>query len=386
MRRGSGQTQRRLSAFHEEGITGRIERYGKRRSAHAAGQDLPGYDREAPSEASTEAVALRGSGRVTPGAAAPGAGGGGFEAAGSTFGAGQAPYLAAKSVVDARAVNREVRQAAAAALRRIARERGGRTPLRVLEVGAGAGHALPRWLELLAPFPSVEFTATDPSDALLDRHREAAAAWAREHRRRLAEGGARELRIEADGRNLVFRFERAAAPGGLDRFPSGAFDLLAAQSVWDLTPPGSALAVGRRLLRPGGLFYSVLTFCGETSFEPPLPLDESVLDRYHRSIEARGGDPGAGTRLAAEMERGAGADFTVLASGRADWRVPAEGGRTSDAERVFLSAVLDFIEKEVAGDPEVPEAADWLAARRRALAAGRLRYRAANRDLAAARR
>lgn len=386
MRRGSGQTQRRLSAFHEEGITGRIERYGKRRPAHAAGQDLPGYDREAPSEASTEAVALRGGGRVTPGAAAPGAGGGGFEAAGSTFGAGQAPYLAAKSVVDARAVNREVRQAAAAALRRIARERGGRTPLRVLEVGAGAGHALPRWLELLAPFPSVEFTATDPSDALLDRHREAAAAWAREHRRRLPDGGARELRIEADGRNLVFRFERAAAPGGLDRFPSGAFDLLAAQSVWDLTPPGSALAVGRRLLRPGGLFYSVLTFCGETSFEPPLPLDEVVLDRYHRSIEARGGDPRAGTRLAAEMERGAGADFTVLASGRADWRVPAEGTRTSDAERVFLSAVLDFIENEVAGDPEVPEAADWLAARRRALAAGRLRYRAANRDLAAARR
>ena len=360
--------------------------YGKRRPAHAAGQDLPGYDREAPSEAPTEAVALRGSGRPSPGAAASGAGGGGFEASGSAFGAGQTPYLAAKSVVDARAVNREVRRAAAAALRRIARERDRQAPLRVLEVGAGAGHALPRWLALLAPFPSVEFTATDPSDALLRAHREAAAAWAREHRRRLADGGAGALRIEADGRNLVFRFERAAAPGGLDRFPSGAFDLLAAQSVWDLAPPGSALAVGRRLLAPGGLFYSTLTFCGETSFEPPLPLDEVVLDRYHRSIEARGGDPRAGTRLAADMERGAGADFTVLASGRSDWRVPAEGGGTSDAERVFLSAVLDFIENEVGSDPEIAEAADWLAARRRALAAGELRYRAVNRDLAAARR
>lgn len=295
-------------------------------------------------------------------------------------------YLAAKSVVDARAVNREVRQAAAAALRRLAREGGGETPFRVLEVGAGAGHALPRWLNLLASFPAVEFTATDPSDALLAAHREAVAAWAREHRHRADDANGGALRIEADGRNLIFRFERAAAPGGLDRFPSGAFDLLAAQSVWDLAPPGSALAVGRRLLRPGGLFYSVLTFCGETGFEPRLPLDEVVLDRYHRSMEARGGDPGAGTRLAADMERRAGADFTILASGKSDWRVPAEAGETSDEERVFLSAVLDFIENEVAGDPEIPGAADWLAARRRALAAGGLRYRAANRDLAATRR
>ena len=295
-------------------------------------------------------------------------------------------YLAAKSVVDARAVNREVREAAAEALRRLARQRSGETPLRVLEVGAGAGHAWPRWLPLLAPFPAVEFTATDPSGALLAAHREAVAAWAREHRYRVDDANGRALRIEADGRDLVFRFERAAAPGGLDRFPSGVFDLLAAQSVWDLTPPGSALAVGRRLLRPGGLFYSVLTFCGETSFEPPLPLDEVVLDRYHRSIEARGGDPGAGTRLAAEMEQGAGADFAVLASGRSDWLAPADDGDASDEERVFLSAVLDFIENEVAGDPEIPEAADWLAARRRALAAGGLRYRAVNRDLAATRR
>lgn len=295
-------------------------------------------------------------------------------------------YLAAKAVADARAVNREVRLAAAAALRRLARERGGETPLRVLEVGAGAGHALPRWLALLAPFPAVEFTATDPSGALLAAHREAVAAWAREHEYSAAdEGDSGALRIEADRQNLVFRFERAAAPAGLDRFPPGAFDLLAAQSVWDLTPPGSALPVGRRLLRPGGLFYSVLTFCGETSFEPPLPLDETVLDRYHRSIEARGGDPRAGTRLATDAER-PGADFTVLASGRSDWRVPVGDSRTDDEERVFVSTVLDFIENEVTGDPEIPEAADWLASRRRSLAAGRLRFRAVNRDLAAARR
>lgn len=295
-------------------------------------------------------------------------------------------YLAAKAVVDARAVNREVRRAAAAALRGLARRRGGGTPLRVLEVGSGAGHGFRRWLDLAAPFAAVEYTATDPSDALLAAHREAVTAWARERGYRAAdEGTGGALRIEADRQDLIFRFERAAAPAGLDRFPSGAFDLLAAQSVWDLTPPESALPVGRRLLRPGGLFYSALTFCGETSFEPPLPLDGIVLDRYHRSIEARGGDPRAGARLATDAER-AGADFTVLASGMSDWRVPVEDGRASDEERVFLSTVLNFIEKEVAGHPEVPQAADWLAARRRALAAGTLRFRAANRDLAAVRR
>lgn len=287
--------------------------------------------------------------------------------------------------MDERALDRRVRRAAAEALRNLARATGADRPLRALEVGAGAGDGFGRWMDLAAPFARVEFMATDPSPALLRAHRKAVAAWAAREGCRAVSADGGEVRIEGRGRRIVVRFLEAAAPDGLDLLPPGEFDLLAAQSVWDLTPPGTAHRVGRRLLRAGGVLYSTLTFCGETRFDPPLPADRRILARYHRSISARGGDPGAGARLVAEAER-AGSGFAVLASGRSDWRVtPASAGYAPE-ELAFLEAVLGFIEKEVGGRADLPEAADWLASRRAALAAGELGFRAGNRDLVAVRR
>ena len=312
-----------------------------------------------------------------PGVVRPGAAAG--------FGAGRVPYLAAKAFVDERALDLEVRRAAAEALRKLARGRGADRPLRVVEVGAGAGDGFRGWMELAAPFDRVEFTATDPSPALLGAHRGAVAAWAVRDGRRVLPAAGGEVRIEGRDRRIVVRFLEAAAPDGLDLLPAGEFDLLVAQSVWDLTPPGAALSAARRLLPAGGVFYSTLTFCGETRFDPPLPADGRILARYHRSIEARGGDPGAGARLAAEADA-AGSGFEVLASGRSDWRVtPASAGYALE-ELGFVEAVLGFIEQEVGGSADLPEAEGWLASRRAALAAGELGFRAENRDLVAVRR
>lgn len=301
------------------------------------------------------------------------------------FGARRVPYLAAKAFVDERALDREVRRAAADALRQRARDRGAARTLRALEVGAGAGDGFPRWMELAAPFERVEFTASDPSPALLRAHRRAVASWAEEVCRRATEADGGEIRIEGRGRRVLVRFVEAAAPAGLERLPADGFDLLGAQSVWDLTPPGTALRVARRLLRVGGVFYSTLTFCGVTRFDPPHAADRRILAEYHRSIEKRGGDPGAGARLAAEAER-AGSGFEVLASGRSDWRVTPVGNGYAPEELRFVDAVLGFIEQEVGSRPDLPEAEEWLAARRAALAAGTLGFRAENRDLVAVRR
>ena len=287
--------------------------------------------------------------------------------------------------MDERALNRRVRRAAAEALRNPARDRGADRALRALEVGAGAGDGFGRWMELAAPFERVEFTATDPSLALLGAHRKAVAAWATRNGCRVASADGDAVRIEGRGQRVVVRFREAAAPDGLDLLPTGAFDLLAAQSVWDLTPPGTALRVARRLLRAGGVLCSTLTFCGETRLEPPLAADRRILARYHRSISARGGDPGAGARLTAEAER-AGSGFAVLASGRSDWRVTPAAAGYAPEELAFVEAVLGFIEQEVGGRSDLPEAADWFASRRAALAAGELGFRAANRDLVAVRR
>ena len=304
----------------------------------------------------------------------------------AVFGAGRVPYLAAKAFVDERALDREVRRAAEEALGRLARERSAARPLRALEVGAGAGDGFPRWMELAAPFERVEFTATDPSPALLAAHRRAVAAWADEEGYRAATGAdGGEIRLKGRSRRVLVRFVEAAAPAGLGRLPAGRFDLLAAQSVWDLTPPGTALRMARHLLGPGGVFYSTLTFCGVTRFDPPHPSDRRILAEYHRSIEKRGGDPVAGARLAAEAEQHE-SGFELLASGRSDWRVTPAAGGYAPQEFVFVEAVLGCIEQEVAGKTDLPEAEEWLASRHAALAAGTLGFRVENRDLAAVRR
>ncbi len=271
--------------------------------------------------------------------------------------------------MDARAAHPGVFGAAGTALQRLPRDR----TLRIVELGGGAGGAFGRWMELAAPFPHVEFTATDRNPKLLAAYRAEAVAWA--HR---AGYGCSGLRFAAGGRTVALRLLRAEAPGDFAGWPPGGFDAVVAQSLWDLVPPGTAAPLARRLLRPGGVFHAALTFAGSTRFDPPLgELDRFVLDRYHQSMA----NPSAGTRLTEEF-RAAGSGFVGLAVGASDWRVaPTDRGYPGD-EAFFLETLLGFVEKELRG---AGASARWLEVRRRQLREGRLRFAAAQRDLTARR-
>ena len=288
--------------------------------------------------------------------------------------------------MDGRALHPGVRAAVGRALEAFGPERAGR-PLRVLEVGGGAGGAFPRWLALVAPFPAVEFTATDRDEDLLGAYREEVRTRAGAAGLRPVHEDAAGLRLAGERRLVEVRLRPAAVPGGFGDFAPGSFDLLLAQSFWDLVPSGAALSLGRRLLAPGGVFYGTLTFSGVTRFDPPHPLDVQVLARYHASMGGeRGGDPGAGERLIRGV-RAPGSGFSELASGRSDWRVaPGASGYPGD-EAFFVETVLGFFDKELraASDITPRERADWLGARYRQLADGRLRYGAHQHDLAARR-
>lgn len=296
--------------------------------------------------------------------------------------AGFLRYLAAKRTVDRRALHPGVASRATAAARRLSERRGPSRAVRVLEVGSGAGGAFPVWLELLAPCPRIEFVATDADSDLLDAGRDAVSRCAVECGLVVAASGTRRVRLE--GRNPARRievvFRTASVPG---EAPAGRFDLLVAQSFWDLLPPGAAIAYARRVLAPDGLFCSTLTFAGETRFEPPHGLDETILTSYHRSMGGdRGGDPRAGDRLVRDF-RAAGSGFRVLAEGPSDWRVlPVDDGYPGD-ERFFLETILGFVAKETGADPAVPGPVrrEWLTDRRRQLDEARLAYRARQRDL-----
>ena len=292
-------------------------------------------------------------------------------------------YLRAKVSVDERAVNRAVREAVAGALAQMPVDR----PLRVLECGGGAGGAFRQWMGLVAPFPQVKFTVVDHAAIPLNHYRREVHAWADEMGFRMEEEDANRLRFGGGGRALDVRFREAAIPRGFDPREDGAFDLLLAQSFWDLLGRGTALSLGRRLLAPGGIFYATLTFAGVTRFGPPHELDRRLLVCYHASMAGdRGGDPVAGERLLGEV-RLPGSGFSELAVGRSDWRVvPTDEGYPAE-EGFFLQTILEFVEKEIREAPEIahPELNEWLYTRRRQLANHQLSFAARQQDMAALR-
>ena len=295
--------------------------------------------------------------------------------------------------MDARAVNLAVRNAVAQALARmpLARMPLARMPtdrpLRVLECGGGAGGAFRQWTRLFAPFPRVEFTVVDRDPVPLAVYRQEVHAWADAEGFRMEEEDANRLRFGGGGRAFDVRFREAAIPRGFDPREDGAFDLLLAQSFWDLLGRGTALSLGRRLLAPGGIFYATLTFAGVTRFGPPHELDRRLLVCYHASMAGdRGGDPIAGERLLGEVCL-PGSGFSELAVGRSDWRVvPTDEGYPGE-EDFFLETILGFVEKEVREAPEIaaPELNEWLFTRRRQLANHQLSFAARQQDMAALR-
>ena len=290
--------------------------------------------------------------------------------------------------MDARAVNLAVRNAVAQALARmpLARIPTDR-PLRVLECGGGAGGAFRQWIRLFAPFPQVEFTVVDRDPVPLAVYRQEVHAWADAEGFRMEEEDANRLRFGGGGRAFDVRFREAAIPRGFDPREDGAFDLLLAQSFWDLLGRGTALSLGRRLLAPGGIFYATLTFAGVTRFGPPHELDRRLLVCYHASMAGdRGGDPIAGERLLGEV-RLPGSGFAELAVGRSDWRVVPTDEGYPGKEDFFLETIVGFVEKEVREAPEIaaPELNEWLFTRRRQLANHQLSFAARQQDMAALR-
>ena len=151
---------------------------------------------------------------------------------------------------------------------------------------------------------------------------------------------------------------------------SGDADLVVAQALLDLVPPGEAMDAIERALRPGGLAYLPITFDGVSLFVPGHPDDGAVVDAYHAAIDRRAGrDSRAGRRLLGHLGGRAGELLAVDAS---DWVVRPDGDGYPADEAYFLGCVLGFVEDALAG-AEV-DAADWLADRRAQLEAAELCY------------
>lgn len=258
-------------------------------------------------------------------------------------------YLEAKRSVDERALNRRVQDRLRAELDAVS------DPVRVLEVGAGTGQMVERFVEW-APPAIVEYTAVDVDASLaevaLENVRERAERVGHECVRR-----DRTLRVESGGGTVQLRYVTADAFEYL-RNAGREWDVVVAQAVVDLTDVRAALQLFWSVLRGGGIAYCPVTFDGVTGFLPPLEtdVDEAIPKRYHRRMDTtekmggHTGDSQAGRHLLTAVPATGG---ELLAAGGSDWVViPADGGYPAD-EAYFLHHIVETVRSALADDPVI---------------------------------
>jgi len=278
-----------------------------------------------------------------------------------------ARYLAAKTAVDDRALNRHV-------LAELCRLMPADAP-RVLEVGAGLGTMVARLMDWGA-VGAGEFILLDADRQLLDCSRRWLCDWA----------AARGLRCDMlpDGLqvgDLRVRLMHAELGFYLEAAHGTPADVLIANAVLDLVDVPAVLPGLLRLLVPGGVYWFTINYDAETVFAPGHPLDDQIMQAYHRDMDerVRYGRPAGESRTGRRMFhylRAAGAP--ALAAGSSDWVVHAgpDGNYPGD-EAYFLRCILNTIQNALHNRRDRVEPADlanWLAERARQLASGELVY------------
>ncbi|HET9968175.1 MAG TPA: hypothetical protein VFQ68_08045 [Streptosporangiaceae bacterium] len=281
-----------------------------------------------------------------------------------------ARYLAAKTTVDDRALNRHV----LAGWRHLVPAGAPR----VLEVGAGLGTMVARLVDW-GVVGAGEYILLDADRQLLDRSRRWLCEWA----------AARGLRSDLlpDGLrvgDLRVRLVHAELGGYLEaaqRIQGELADVLIANAVLDLLDVPAVLPGLLRLLVPDGAYWFTINYDGESIFMPGHPHDDQVMRAYHRDMDERvrygrpAGDSRTGRRLFRYL-RDAGAP--ALAAGSSDWVVSAgPDEKYPDDEAYFVRCILNTIQNALQSNEdrvEPADLADWLAVRGRQLAAGELVY------------
>jgi SAM-dependent methyltransferase len=286
-----------------------------------------------------------------------------------------ARYLAAKTTVDDRALNRPV----LAELRRLMPAGAPR----VLEIGAGLGTMVARLVDW-GVVGAGEYLLLDADRQLLDSSRRWLRDWA----------AARGLRSDPlpDGLrlgDLRVRLVHAELGSYLEDARDARADVLIANAVLDLVEVPAVLPGLLRSLVPGGVYWFTINYDGESVFDPGHERDELIMQAYHRDMDERvrydrpAGESRTGRHLFHNL-RAAGAP--ALAAGSSDWVVSAgPDGNYPGQEAYFLGSILDTIQAALSGRPDRVEPAhlaDWLAVRRGQLAAGELVYIAHQLDFA----
>ena len=286
-------------------------------------------------------------------------------------------YLAAKKGIDDRSLNQHVWET----LRRELERQTGRERMTILEIGAGIGTMLERFIERGVLAGPITYLATDSDPRQLQAARRYLSPWAARCGHDLcwfADDRCRLRTADADV-SVVLGLSRAE---DLARRAAalGPLQLLIAHAVLDLVDFSVVLPPLLSRLGKHGLGYFTCNFDGQTRFLPEWEGEGEIIRRYHAAMELRlAGASRTGRNLLGFLQR---PGLDLLAAGSSDWIVhPRHGGYAGD-ERFFLHAIIDTVEKAVAGKRRPPaQLAVWADGRHQQVEKGELSLLVSNLDL-----
>ena len=278
-------------------------------------------------------------------------------------------YLRAKRTVDDRALDRRLVEMLREQLAARAADSDG--SLRVLEIGAGIGTMLTRFLEWdVLPAGEVHYTAVDIQSENVAHLPDHIRDWAVDRQMSIGDS---PLVLKAENRQIEIETVQAEAVAHAAA-ADDEYDLLIGAALLDILDRRELVTL-LEPLAPGGLYYFPITFDGATRFQPSHPADRAVEQHYHGHMDAKqGGDSRAGGDVLAHLQRLDGITLSGVAG--SDWVVrPVDGSYPAD-EAYFLRYILNTIEDavgEMTGS-DFKELDAWLAHRREQVAAAELLY------------
>jgi predicted O-methyltransferase YrrM len=286
-------------------------------------------------------------------------------------------YLAAKKSVDDRALNRQVWQSLVAALPRAVPEK----PLRILEVGAGIGSMMERFLAG-GVLTHATYTAIDMAPTLMAEAHRLLPQWAAEQGFQVHEDRQGQLHVRRTGQDIRVETEAINVARFIAReHGQRGWDLLIGQAFLDLIDVPTTLPALCSLLRPGGLLYCPITFDGGTVFQPKCDseFDGAIEACYHQTMDHRvvdgkpSGDSRTGRHLFAHLRT---AGVEVLAAGSSDWVVFAGANGYPADEAYFLHDIIHTIDTALTGHPHLDAVrlAAWVTQRHAQVEHGTLVY------------
>lgn len=286
-------------------------------------------------------------------------------------------YLAAKRSVDDCALNGHVWHSLAHSLSTL----NFTPPVKVLEVGAGIGTMVERVFEW-GLLKEAAYTAIDAEPGNVAEAQARLPRWAARQGFRVRRETPAQMQFQQAERKITVELEAIDIQEFAAREKGrSTWDVLIAHAFLDLMNIPRALPMLLSLLRPGGLFYSTITFDGATVLQPEmdLELDARIEALYHQTMDERvtagqpSGDSHTGRHLFGHL-RDAGVE--LLDAGGSDWVVFAGPGGYPADEAYFLHFIVHTIQTALQGHPKLDAArfADWIEQRHRQIERGELVY------------